>query len=283
MQRINAYIAYLIGVNLNATALQIREQKATYARMLLPTTEASQTLETFIGDSRISLHGSKFRAQIVVDLLRQIKDASATQPNDIIPEAFRHTLWNELVAFQNVFQTECNQLPLFLVQARRGWDPIVLSEFAEFVLPGLTWSSLSAAEKRDIQAAGRCLAFEVPTAAVFHLYRFLESRVLKYTVLFGATLKDSDRNLGNYIKILESNGVDTRITTMLTHIKNEYRNPAIHPGVFFDGDAASVQMALVVSVAHLMSNDLLRRLGVDFVWPNGDMAGHFKSLDEAGT
>lgn len=133
----------------------------------------------------------------------------------------------------------------------------VMIDEAELTLSEKAKAILTDDELKDIREAGRCLAFEVPTAAAFHLYRALESVVLKYIPLFpGVTLKESDRNLGHYIGILKGNGVDSKITTMLGHIKDEYRNPAIHPGLFLDVDGAASQFALVQSAIHMMAADI---------------------------
>jgi hypothetical protein len=247
----------------------------TFADALPFALNARQRLDEFIGDLRIPLRGSKDRARDIITGIELIQDGASKTPPAALPAPLSEALWQNLIAFQNVFQTECARLPLYLITEKRGWDVATLSEHAQYVLPALAWASLSTDETRDIQAAGRCLAFEVPTAAAFHLYRLLESFVLKYMPFFGVELRDADRNLGNYIKILKDNGVDDKITKMLQHIKDEYRNPAIHPGLFFTVDGASSQFALVQSAANMIIEDLLIRLGPDFVWPSEIMAKHF--------
>jgi len=276
MQQINGYIVYMIGVSLAELSVHVRPgSTSTFADALASTLNARQRLDEFVADYRVPLRGSKDRARNIIAWLDMIQTGASATPQEPIPINLSSGLFQELFAFQYVFQTECARLPLYLVTEKRGWDMTILTEHAEFTLASVAWSALSADEKSDIQAAGRCFAFEVPTAAAFHLYRLLESFVLKYIPLFGVALKDSDRNLGNYIKLLVASGVDKKITDLLQHIKDEYRNPAIHPGLFFGVDGAATQFALVQSVIQMIADDILDRLGPTLVWPSDVMEKHF--------
>jgi hypothetical protein len=275
VERINGFVAFSMGVTLaELAAVTIPPASPTFADVLERVVNAKARLEEFLSN-RGPLHGSKDRARNILGMLDQIQTGASATPQSQVPPGVCVALWNETVAFQNVFQTECARLPLFLVTERRGWDMTLLSEWAEHALPLLAWSSLTNTERADVRAAGRCLAFEIPTAAVFHMYRLLESFVLKYMPLLGVELREPDRNLGNYIKILKANGVSAKITDMLQHLKDEYRNPAIHPGLFFDIDGAASQFAFVQGVTHMIAEDILARLGEHFVWPSSVMAAHF--------
>ena len=277
MERVNGFIAFAIGVALaELAAVTIPPESPNFAMALPRVLNAKARLDEFLADHRIPLHGSKDRARNILRLLDRIQEGASANAQNPVPADLCLAVWNEAVAFQHVFQTECARLPLFLITERRGWDMAMLGEYAEFALPSLAWSALTPTELKDVRAAGRCLAFEIPTAAAFHLYRLLESFVLKYMPLFGVTLRDADRNLGNYIKILNDRGVSQKITSMLQHIKDEYRNPAIHPGLFFDIDGAASQFAFVQGVTHMIAEDILNRLGEHFIWPSTVMAAHFR-------
>lgn len=269
VERINAYVGYWLGVALGTLSEYIVLDTITYAGLAPKATLVQQAIEPFIADYRIPLYGSKQRGRQILALLEPIRQAAQDQATagNVVSRPEREQIWNEVAAFQNVFQTECVQLALYLVSDKKGWNMAIIADFAEYTLSAPAWAALTSEETADIRAAGRCLAFEVPTAAAFHFYRFLESFVLKYMPILGVTLKDSDRNLGNYIRILKDKGVDQKVATLLDHIREQYRNPAIHPGEFFDVDGASSQFALVQSAAHMIVEDLKTRLGPDFIWP----------------
>ena len=67
----------------------------------------------------------------------------------------------------------------------------------------------------DVRSAGKCIAFELGTAAGFHLLRALETVVLvyrKHVMPGNPDPNPNNRNLGQYIKDMEENGVGERKT-----------------------------------------------------------------------
>ena len=81
-----------------------------------------------------------------------------------------------------------------------------------------------------INQAGRCLAFEVPTAALFHMFRAADSVLRRwYKQVTGVEPKVKMRNWGTYIRKLRECGVDEKILSALEQIKELHRNPVIHP------------------------------------------------------
>jgi hypothetical protein len=109
------------------------------------------------------------------------------------------------------------------------------------------------------------LAFDVPTAATFHLFRAIEAVVLLYFPVLGIPIpEEKSRSLGVYINLLEGKkGKDDRIVVILRHIKDEYRNRLIHPGDFLDVDTAANLFSLGASVIDLMINDMDASKGRD--------------------
>lgn len=100
-------------------------------------------------------------------------------------------------------------------------DKIVNQEFKAFFSPeGII----------DIQQAGRCLAFNLPTAAAFHILRAVEAVIRQYyAAVVKSTQKSKSRNWGAYIKGLEECGADKKAIAVIRGIKDNYRNPIIHP------------------------------------------------------
>ena len=93
----------------------------------------------------------------------------------------------------------------------------------------------------DMREAARALAFEIPTAVGFHLYRAIEAIVREYFPLVGLS-RSQIRNpsLGTYVQILNGTHkkihitpINEKITVLLDHIVKNYRNPIMHPDSLF--------------------------------------------------
>jgi len=123
-------------------------------------------------------------------------------------------------------------------------------------------ASLEDSALDDWRQAGRCLAFDVPTASGFHMFRVIESVVLKYFPIFGLSVptKPGDKNLGYYIKILEEKGLDIKIVGMLRHLKKFYRNPLMHPEIFLTSDEAEGLFGFAQSALSIMLEDQNKRI-----------------------
>jgi len=89
---------------------------------------------------------------------------------------------------------------------------------------------LSAQCLEDIRAAGKCIAFELGTAAGFHSYRALEATALHYVTRLGKTFTDKDkRDLFVYLEFIEKNGGDKDVVQVSQQIRSKKRNPLMHP------------------------------------------------------
>ncbi len=76
------------------------------------------------------------------------------------------------------------------------------------------------------------MAFDLPTAAGFHIARATESVITKAMGAFGCPQpKESQRNWGVYIKALEDAGASATLVHHLRQLKDLHRNPLIHPEV----------------------------------------------------
>jgi hypothetical protein len=95
--------------------------------------------------------------------------------------------------------------------------------------------------KKDLAESGRCLAFQLPTAAPFHMWRALETVMdAYYKALTKKSFEENKimRNWAAYIEALENAHADKKITKFLDHIRSEYRNPVSHPSETLEPDDA---------------------------------------------
>ena len=77
--------------------------------------------------------------------------------------------------FETVLRTECQIMDTYFVSKKGTHSTKDLVENAHYHVPEPSRSSLPEQTKRDFDYAGKCIAFDVPTAAAFHLLRGTEA------------------------------------------------------------------------------------------------------------
>ncbi|MBI2187166.1 MAG: hypothetical protein HYU37_08605 [Acidobacteria bacterium] len=91
-----------------------------------------------------------------------------------------------------------------------------------------------------MRAIKRCLAFEVPTAAAFHVMRATEGVLRKYHALTkGLPAGTKSPEWAQCINEIKAAGGNPKVTGILGHIRDLHRNPTMHPQ-----ECLSIQEAL---------------------------------------
>jgi hypothetical protein len=67
------------------------------------------------------------------------------------------------------------------------------------------------------------------------------------------------QNLGSYIAALIKAGVDQKITGLLSHLKDTYRNPLMHPEMSLTVDEADSLFQVAQSALTMMITDIQNR------------------------
>ena len=162
-------------------------------------------------------------------------------------------LKSTLADFETVLKAECGQLDTYFVSQKGAYSTADLVEHAELILPESVRADVSARAVSDIQAAGRCLAFDNPTAAGFHLLRAVESVMADfYFHVVGKKIPTRMRNWGIYIKRLKKEETNSKVVGILDHIRENYRNPITHPDVFLTSEDAEVLFGVGTSAITIM-------------------------------
>ena len=141
-----------------------------------------------------------------------------------------YSLTSGLAEFEHVLNAELGQMNIYLVSKKRGYDT------SDLILQGTVLFPEELSRKvpeaiPDIHEGTRCIAFELPTAAGFHLHRANESILHRYydAVTNGADRPDG-RNMGDYLKVLhDKNMGEPKVRSALKDLKDLHRNPLIHP------------------------------------------------------
>ena len=140
------------------------------------------------------------------------------------------SLRQSLSTFEAVLNSELAISDLYLVSEKGGLNVRDLIFAAHKFMPDDLPTKVPDA-LADVQQATKCIAFELPTACAFHLFRACEAvlRVYWDSVTNGRT-RPKQNNMGDYLKELtESDSGDVVVLSALRDLKNLHRNPLIHP------------------------------------------------------
>lgn len=169
---------------------------------------------------------SRFR-----DKLMRIKDKEArltaeqSQGLNRICHSLRPTLLAELHTHE-----------AYVITPKRFDTHKLLNDVASLMSPGI-YSSLPEIAQYDLMEAGKCIAFERPTAAAFHLLRATESVLRHFYCTLIRTKRVPNLLWGNMVGDLRTRKKTRKYTTLynnLDNIRHSYRNPTQHPDAIYD-------------------------------------------------
>jgi len=226
-----------------SNALRLLFWPEDWLRAFLQQTDHSN----FSSRNPIPVPDSRAAAEELLSRIKAINKRGHADYNEnhfITPDDFT-SLVVALDRFESDFARECKDINVFTVTDKGTHSPRKLLAQAELNLPLAVRQRLNKKSLADLKAAGRCLAFETPTAAGFHVLRAVEPLIVKYLSLIPAQVskkKNTSRNWGAYIAVLKKHGGDKRVVAALEHVKDFfkdfYRNPIMHPEVTLNPDQA---------------------------------------------
>ena len=246
MQRISVPFIYELGVSLQPlNNIKANDPVVNY---LFDLFTAEKALDEFIFQSVYSpilrvcrLPGAELIA--VIRAMMNNEDYTRT-----ITAAESGALTRAFSNFKAVFSAEFATASVYLVTRRRGYDIAILIEQAEELFPEDLIKKIPSV-KLDLREAGKCIAFDLGTAAGFHLLRALETVICCYwhVVMEGQPLP-KNRNLGAYIREMETaKKGEGKVLVALKQIKDFHRNSLMHPEEVLDLDQAIGLLGIVQS------------------------------------
>lgn len=162
-----------------------------------------------------------------------------------------------LEKFEAVLTAELQTTALYYVSPKGGFDTACLTEHGDRLFPSdLTIKAPNAIP--DVQAAARCIAFDLPTAAGFHLHRATETVLRVYfDAVAGEVNRPKTRNMGDFIKKLKELQVgDDKVIALLQSLKDHHRNPLMHPdyAIATTEEAISVYAAVRAGIGYMLDS-----------------------------
>jgi len=183
-------------------------------------------------------------------------------PDCLSNEAVRK-IHEHVHAFDTSLRDELGKLPIFCCDDDKIGNLSVdkLLKGASGGYPEKTRKNLTPHCLSEIDEAGRCLVYERSTAAGFHMLRSVELTIRQYLLAVpGFTLPPLNRqNWGEYLKLLKDNGAGKEITDHLHNIKDNYRNPLMHPDDTLEMDEAVSLFGVSQSMNEMLITDMKKR------------------------
>lgn len=177
----------------------------------------------------------------------------------LIP-GWRFDTWRSAVkTFETVFSAEMAEATTYYIPKRGIYDTAALIDRADNSFPSDLLPFVVEKTRDDWRAAGRCLALNLCTAAGFHVVRAVEGTLESYYQKFTDQPGMTKAGWHDYLKDLEAlpEGTmpmpDPKTLAGIRQMKDDYRNPVVHPRVvlteadarvlFNNGESAIIGLA----------------------------------------
>jgi hypothetical protein len=263
MLRVDCYDFYKLGVQIHP--LTFLADDATLNDAWISLYFGKQELNTFF--STFPLKTSRNPAnelyaalvEIVPDDISHVRFSDDDGNPRVLTFVETSRVRNAAKEFETVLKAELNGWDAFFVSQKGAYSTTDLITRAESLIPSeSTRKFLSPEALEDIRQAGRCLAFNLGTAAAFHIARCTETFIWKYYELIVGRLPPVKmRNWAAYIRNLNACGnVDSKVIGWMTQIKDQYRNPVLHPNESVSPDDALEFINACISLMRCITKKL---------------------------
>lgn len=159
---------------------------------------------------------------------------------------------------REVFEAEVMRVYTFVTSDKR-YDIKRLLDSIELIFAPEIFEKLPPVAQYDFQEAGRCIAFERPTAAAFHILRATEDVLRIYYTYFIAKVPKK-KTWGNLIYELQNNDAEKKPdSTTINHLENlgkSFRNPTQHPDKIYDIQQSQDLLGVSIDVVNRMIKEI---------------------------
>lgn len=257
MQRLNEFSFYQLGTILHPL-LQLKE--GTKIEEYLNTLFMSQGwLNNILNNQLVPLKISKASCQRLLNSVNQIlpKEGEQWDLNRELTWLDTYYISEAVKEFETVFGAELQSLDTYFISQKGIYSTPDLIEHADNLLSEQVKNAIPQNARQDIIEAGKCLAFDVPTAAGFHILRAIEAVIRQYyEQIVGEKPKPKMRNWGVYIRVLKIKGADIKVIASLDQIRELHRNPILHPEETLSTDDATTLFGIAQSAILAMVNHM---------------------------
>jgi hypothetical protein len=234
VQRVDGFYLYEVGWKLHALDAYSTKEDCPIRDIHLALLVAEGALEPFLSQSVFRFRTCQTTGTALLAVIREMIQKINTPGTDYATATFNayeiYRVQDALKTFEAVLGSELALLPQYLVMKKGAFDTASLVEAGEGCFPDELLSKAPEAAV-DAQQFGRCLAFELYTAAGFHLHRLNEAVLRRYfDAVSNGAKRPRSRNMGDYLAAMDKLGVGLpKVKAALTELKDLHRNPLMHP------------------------------------------------------
>ena len=156
--------------------------------------------------------------------------------NSLLSEEQSNKLKEICHKLRATLEAELQTHEAFIVTPKRLDTDKLLDDVGSLMSPGI-FPSLPSMSQYDLMEAGKCIAFERPTAAAFHLLRGTEAELRLFYCTLILRSQVSPLLWGEMTKDLRNRQKTKKHTTLYNNLDNirlSYRNPTQHPDAIYD-------------------------------------------------
>lgn len=268
VKRVNLIDYFELGESLQTMQKALSVDRAKAGEILFAIWTIPAKFDKFVSDD----NGFGTCKRVAIELSGAINDwipahamANGQYSADKMDEELFSYQWSglnkKLSAFRSVFEAECHDVDVYSVGQIAIYKTRDLVANASHVIPSDFREGMSSEAVKEFDDAGRCLAFDLPTACGFHALRGMELVMDDYLKAFGVTKKLVSWN--EYIKAAEevanSKGAgpkpSKKVTAMLDRMRSLDRNPLMHPRDELDTASAGHLFSLsAITVAEMVKD-----------------------------
>lgn len=269
MERINQFAFLDLGKRLHA--LVAAPDFAVITDQVFAVINARPVLRNLLAGEPVPLGVSRAKAEALSSTVEAFfkehlaKDGGGINWEPEIPDWRWHSIRTAVTAFETVFSEEMREADTYRVPTRGIYSTSKLIDAADETFPEDLRPIIPEKTRLDWCASGRCLAFNLLSASGFHVARAVEGTVESYFQL--ATGKQKTLNSWNdYIKALEPLVTtpspegklqpSAKVIGELKQMKDDYRNPIVHPRVVLSEPDARMLFANGESVIIAMAQEI---------------------------
>lgn len=233
MKRVNVHEFYFFGYSLRP--LTAVKENVLYTDVFYDLFVARDSAKAMLNNGVVPLRTCRVATIELIDAITAIvpekfEEAIQKDMNQKLTWGQAYRIETAFKTFETILAAELQLVDTYSVSAKGVYSTSDLIEHADRAFSDDIRKYIPPDAIRDLQQGGRCIAFDVPTAAAFHLLRSIESVMLMYhDALSKKAPRPEPRNWGNYVDALRKLSADKTILEELDQIREKYRNPIMHP------------------------------------------------------
>lgn len=219
--------------------------------------EGITALESLLTSNPLGLQASWPKGNDLLKLTREMAAAVIADSSVLTDQVEMYRLASLKAAvstFEVTLKADLGIANLYILTTKGAYDASALAEFGIQAFPkDLTAKVPEAAN--DARQAARCIAFDLPTAAAFHLHRANEAVVHAYFKAFAPGVPPPvDQPLGIWLAALENAKAPEKIVSALRDIVKLHRNPVLHPQQSLDDSEEAIALlgSIHTAIRHML-------------------------------